>query len=135
MPDKDPRRKMMLPLVLPFILFNMLFSGKALFSRFGLDNEVLIIANLLFFTVTLLVFFMQRRALENPNPNVFIRSVMGGMMIKMAVCIIAVIIYRLVMKDQFSKWTVFASMIVYLVYLAIEVAVVSKLNKQKKGNA
>ena len=50
---------------------------------------------------------------------------MAGMMIKMFVCVIAVFIYWLLMKDKFSKFTVFAAMILYLIYLAVEVRLVT----------
>jgi Ca2+/Na+ antiporter len=93
----------------------------------------LIIANSLFVIITLITFFIQQKALKNSNPNVFFRSVMAGMMIKMFVCIIAIIIYWLVMQDKFSRATVFAAMLIYLIYLVIEVRLVTKLNRQKNA--
>ena len=58
---------------------------------------------------------------------------MGGMIIKMFVVIATVIIYRLAAGDQVSKVSVFACMFLYLVYLGVEVAVITKLNKQKNA--
>jgi hypothetical protein len=74
---------------------------------------------------------MQKRASRNTNPNVFVRSVMGGTMIKMAVCIVAIAIYAFAFKSSFSKMSVFASMFLYLIYLAVEVSLATKLNKPK----
>ena len=128
------KRNVLLPLLLVFIICNGFFlSAKILLVKWGIDGNVLIIANSLFLIVSLITFFMQQKALQNSNPNVFIRSVMAGMMIKMFVCIIAVFIYWLLMKDKFSKFTVFAAMILYLIYLAVEVRLVTKLNRQKNG--
>jgi high-affinity Fe2+/Pb2+ permease len=76
---------------------------------------------------------MQKKALKNANPNVFIRSVMAGMMIKMAICIIAVMIYALAFKNNFSKYSVFAAVFLYFIYLAVEVRAATKLNKQKNA--
>lgn len=76
---------------------------------------------------------MQKKALNNANPNVFVRSVMGGMLIKMFVVITAVIVYRLVAGNSVSKVSVFASMFLYLLYLGVEVAIITKLNKQKNA--
>lgn len=125
------QRNILLPLLLVFIICNGFFLlAKTLLVKWGIDGNVLIIANSLFLILSLITFLIQQKALRNSNPNVFIRSVMGGMMIKMFVCIIAVFIYWLLMKDKFSKVTVFAAMILYLIYLAVEVRLVIKLNRQ-----
>lgn len=128
------QRNVLLPLLLVFIICNGFFlSAKTLLVKWSIDSNVLIIANSLFLILSLITFFIQQKALQNSNPNVFIRSVMGGMMIKMFVCIIAIFIYWLLMKDKFSKGTVFAAMMLYLIYLAVEVRLVTKLNRQKNG--
>lgn len=125
------QRDILLPLLLVFIICNGFFLlAKTLLVKWGIDGNVLIIANSLFLILSLITFLIQQKALRNSNPNVFIRSVMGGMMIKMFVCIITVFIYWLLMKDKFSKVTVFAAMILYLIYLAVEVRLVTKLNRQ-----
>lgn len=126
--------KEVLPFILIFIVFNNFFLfGKNFLAKWGLDHLVLIIANSLFFLINILVYAMQKKALKNANPNVFIRSVMAGMMIKMAICIIAVMIYALAFKNSFSKYTVFAAMFLYLIYLAVEVRAAAKLNKQRNA--
>ena len=94
----------LLPLILLFILFNNFFLfGKAWLAKHGLDSLVLIIANSLFFIVSILVYKMQKKAMTNSNPNVFVRSVMGGTMIKMAVCIVAVAVYAFALKSTFDN--------------------------------
>jgi lysylphosphatidylglycerol synthetase-like protein (DUF2156 family) len=125
------QRKVLLPLVLTFIFVNsFLFTAKNLLLKWNIDRDVVITANLIFFVVSLLVFTMQRKALSNPNPHVFVRSVMGGMMLKMFVCIIAVIIYVVAAGKGYNKPGVFASLFLYLIYLVVEVAVIMKLNKR-----
>ena len=125
-------KKLIVPLIAIFVIFNgALIATKSLLSKWGIDSNVLIIANVLFFLISLLAFFMQQKALNNSNPNVFVRSVMAGMLIKMFVCITAVIIYRLIAGNAVSKVSVFAAMFLYLLYLGVEVAVITKLNKQK----
>lgn len=128
------QRNVLLPLLLVFIICNGFFlSAGSLLTKWGIDNAVLIIANSLFLVLSLITFFIQQKALRNSNPNVFIRSVMAGMMIKMFVCIIAIFIYWLLMKAKFSKATVIAGMFVYFIYLAVEVSLVTKLNRQKNA--
>jgi len=126
--------KNLLPFIILFILFNNFFLfGKGLLAKWGLDSLVLIIANSLFFIINIVAYTMQKKALKNANPNVFIRSVMASMMIKMAICIVAVLIYALMFRSTFSKYSVFAAMFLYLIYLAVEVRASSKLNKEKNA--
>jgi hypothetical protein len=129
-----PAKKLILPLILLYISFNSLFLfGKSLLGKWGLQFEFLLVANLLFFIISLMAFWMQKKALQNSNPNVFIRSVMGGMLIKMAICIVAAAIYSVGFRDSFSSNSILAAMFLYLVYLGVEVAVATKLNRQKNG--
>lgn len=124
----------LIPLILLFILFNNFFLfGKGWLAKHGIDYLVLIIANSLFFIVSILVYRMQKRAAKNANPNVFVRSVMGGTMIKMGVCVIAVGIYAFAFKDIFNKMTVFTAMFLYLIYLVVEVRMATKLNQKKNA--
>jgi len=130
----NQRKKIIVPLIAIFIIFSgSLIATRNLLAKWGIDTDVLIIANILFFIISLVAFFMQKKALTNSNPNVFVRSVMGGMLIKMFAVITAVIVYRLVAGNNVSKVSVFAAMFLYLLYLGVEVAVITKLNKQKNG--
>ena len=130
----NSQKKIVVPLVVIFILFSASLNvTKGLLAKWGIDYNVLIVANLLFFLISMLAFFMQKKALSNINPNVFVRSVMAGMLIKMGVVVTAVIVYRLAAGNDVSKVSVFASMFLYLLYLGVEVAVITKLNKQKNG--
>ena len=128
------QNKIILPLLTVFVLANLiLYAAREILAKWGIDFKVLFLANVVFFLLSLVAFFMQRKALENSNPNVFIRIVMGGMLIKMFVTITAVIVYRLIAGNSVSKVSVFAAMFLYLLYLGVEVAVITKLNRQKNG--
>ena len=127
-------QKIILPLLIIFTLTNLtLFAAREIIAKWGIDFNVLFFANDIFFLLSLVAFFMQRKALKNSNPNVFIRSIMGGMLIKMFVTITAVIVYRLIAGNSVSKVSVFSAMFLYLLYLGVEVAVITKLNRQKNG--
>ena len=129
-----PQNKIILPLFTVFVLTNLtLYAARAIEVKWGIDFYVLFFANDIFFLLSLVAFFMQRKALGKSNPNVFIRSVMGGMLIKMFVTITAVIVYRLIAGNSVSKVSVFLAMFLYLIYLGVEVAVITKLNRQKNG--
>ena len=122
------------PLILVFLLISIAVGiGWNFLASHNIDNFVLLGANIIFFIIFLLAFFMQKKALKNANPNVFIRSVMGGMMIKMFLCIIAIIAYALAAGKSVNKMSIFIAMFFYLIYLSVEVMVLMKLNKQKNA--
>jgi len=126
--------KKTVPLFIIFILFTFfILLFQSVLTKFGLDRNVLLIANTLFLILGIITFIIQQRALQNSNPNVFIRSVMSVMMIKMFVCILAVLIYVLSMKDSYSRSSIFTGVFLYFVYLIIEVNVLLKLNNQKNA--
>ncbi|MFT3680359.1 MAG: hypothetical protein QM791_08785 [Ferruginibacter sp.] len=119
------------PVIILFLVFNILFmQGKNLFAKWDVNSYVLLWANLLFFVLTVITFLLQKRGVSNKNPNVFVRSVMGSLMIKMFVVIVAMALYAFVWKQYFTKFSVLAAMFLYLVYLVVEVAVATKMNKQ-----
>ena len=128
------QQKMLLPFVCLFLAITLLvlpFSARL--KNWQLDSGVLMAANLLFFVTTVAVFSIQQKALHNVNPNVFVRSILSGVMIKMLVCVVAIIVYRLLFSKSFSKVSVFVAMFFYLFYLAVEVTVLMKMNKQKNA--
>lgn len=123
----------LLPLVLLFsFITGFIFLSFETLKKFNIDSNVLLGANALFFVISIVSFFIQRKGLYNKNPHVFVRSVMTGMMVKMVVCIIAVIVYVYLSGSSFNKRAVFIGLFLYLIYLATEVFVVMKMNKNKK---
>lgn len=111
-------------LVFPLILTDLL-------TRYDIDKNVLLWANGLFFIISVVSFFIQKNGMQHKNPHVFVRSVTGGMMLKMLFCIIAVIVYVYYSGSGFNKRAVFISLFLYLVYLFTEVMVVMKMNKKQ----
>jgi hypothetical protein len=126
--------KLFLPLVFLFIFLNGLFiAAPAFFQKMGINYTVLIIANALFFLINLISFLLLQRALQLNNPNVFMRSVMASTMIKMGVAAAAFLIYILVFRKTINKPAIYLSILLYFIYLAAEVAIVLKMNKQKNA--
>ena len=100
----------------------------------GFDTDVLLAANLFFLIIHLASFFIQRKSLNNSNPNAFVRAVMGGMMLKMFSCIIIVFIYVSILGDGYNKKSLFTALVLYLFYLAAEVyAISTSLKKTSNG--
>ena len=126
--------KMLTPVMIVFLavtLFVLLAGG--LWRKFHIDRDVLLGANLLFLLMSLLIYFIQKKALTNRNPNTFFRSVIGGIMIKMFTAVIAVLTYVVLTGPTYDKKAVFISLFIYLLYLAAEVAAISKEIRKKNG--
>ena len=124
--------RVLLPLILVFLVFLIFpFLLSDMLARYHIDNMVILGANALFFAISLISFYIQKRGMQNKNPHVFVRSVTGGMMIKMLFCILAVIAYVFYSGDSFNKRGIFISLFLYLIYLFTEVVVVMKLNKKQ----
>ena len=124
--------KLIRPLFITFLVLAVLsVAGNFFVADKGINYAVVMGGNCLFFLISLFVFRMQYVAMHNPNPNVFIRSVMGGMLIKVFGCVIAVVAYYFISGKAFNKPAVYLSMVIYIVYLVVEVRTIMKLNKTK----
>ncbi len=123
-----------LPLFITFLVLTLLtLAGKLLFAAKGISYTTVMGGNCLFFLISLFVFRMQYLAMYNSNPQVFIRSVMGGMIIKVFGCVIAVVSYYFISGKAFNKPAVYISMVIYILYLVVEVRTIMKLNKTKNA--
>lgn len=125
-------KKPFLPVTLLFIILNGFFiAGKNILQRWNIDHDVLIVGNLLLFLITLISFLLAKRGLRNTNTHAFIRSIIGGIMIKFFVSVIVAFIYISIYKKNINKPALFACMTLYLVYTFLEVSVLTKQLKQK----
>jgi hypothetical protein len=121
-----------LPIVILFIVLNGFFlSGKKLLQRWGADQDVLIIGNAILFFITIISYLIAQRGIKNSNTHAFIRAVIGGIMVKLFVTIIAAFIYISIFKKGLNKPALFTCMGLYFVYTFIEVSVLTKQLKSK----
>lgn len=124
----------LLPIILLFVIIEasiLVFTNQI--EAKGIAPNVLTSGNLILFILTMVTALIQKKALTNVNPNVFIRSIMTGMLIKMLLGGLIIILYATFSGDNFNKAAIFGVMIMYLFYLATEVTIVMNLNKRKNG--
>ncbi len=114
-----------------FAIVVILLSGFLTHNH--IDSTVLLCANGFFYFISILSLLIQLKGLHNKNPNVFIRSVMASMMLKMFLCITLTILYVILSGDSFNKRAVFISLFLYLIYLAVEVYTSMMMNKKSNG--
>ena len=127
-------RKAFLPIVVLFIILNgaILTFTTFLDSR-GFDREFLIWANLLLFFISIGGFLLQRKGLESPNPQAFVRGMYASMMFKMFICIIVVLIYVFLFRNKINKPGLFTAMGMYVVYTVVEVSALMKVARTKRN--
>ena len=120
-------------ILLFIVLTILLFLFKSL--RKGNDNDfmVLLFGNFILFLATALSFFLYNKSLQNNNPNVFIRFVYGGMMVKMVICLVAAVTYIFVARSNLSKWGLIGCLILYIIYTFAEVKTLTQISKQQKN--
>lgn len=130
----QPGSKLITPLLLTFVLIAaIIFFTEPLLTKSGIYANVLHGANVLILLLSLIVFFIQYKAMHSSNPHAFVRAVMTGMIIKMFVSIGAVLVYYAANPDGFSKMSVAASLVIYLLYMAVENVMLRKLNRKKNA--
>jgi len=122
------------PLVLIFVITNALFlTSRARLSQWNIDVDVLIIGNLVLFAATAVSFFLFTRQLNTKNAQAIVRTVYGGVLSKMMICLLAVFVYISIAGKGVNKGGVLGCMVLYVVYTTIEVVTLMKLSKQKKN--
>jgi len=122
------------PMLLVFIILTALFiMGRNMLARWGIDQSVVIVGNLILFAVSLLSFLLSQRSMKSENPNVFVRAMYTNFMIKLFVCVAAAFIYFTAAKPNINKPGLFVCMGLYVVYTVIEVSSLTKLLRKKKN--
>ena len=122
------------PILILFILIlSVTLVARGWLDSKGFDTNVLIGANILLFILGLITFLLQLNGIKNSNPHVFVRGVMGGMIIKMFALVIALVVYINISDGNLNKRSIWAALFMYLIYLTAEVVLFMRLNR--KANA
>lgn len=130
----NENRKIFLPVILVFVILNgFIIIFKTFLENNGFDRDFLIITNLLLFTLSLAALYLQRRAIQSNNPNAFVRGVYAAMIIKLFVCMIAVLVYAFIKTSNVNKPALFTSMGIYILYTSFEVAGLMKAARKKRN--
>ena len=127
-------RKAYFPIVLLFIILNgLIIAFKTFLEGNGFDRGFLIWANLFLFIISIGGFLLQRRGLQSPNPQAFVRGVYASMIFKMFLVMAVVLIYVFLTRSKINKPGLFTAMGLYIVYTVIEVTALMKVAKRKKN--
>ncbi|HTN37373.1 MAG TPA: hypothetical protein VL053_09885 [Arachidicoccus sp.] len=129
-------KKNYINLLLLFLIINtvcLFYRDGGLKLSFFLDVYVVVIANLILFLLALLGSYRHAKALEDKNPNVFIRSIMGMTVLKFFVLVAAALTYVFMAKENKNLPAILVSLVLYILYAILEVSAAYKMNKLKNG--
>lgn len=122
------------PILLVFLsITSLIYSSTEFLSKNNTDLHVLYVGNIFFLLLSFISMGIQQKGMRHSNPNVFVRSTMGSMMIKMFLTVIFVFIYVFFSGSHFNKRGIFIVLFFYLIYLAVEVKTMISLNKNKNA--
>ncbi len=121
------------PLTIAFVIISaILLFGRGWLQQLKTDVNILIGGNIVLFVATAISFFIHLKAIRNKNTQAFLRALYGSMLIRMMICLLAVLIYISIAGSAVNKTDVFGFMFLYFVYTFTEVAILMKLSKQNK---
>ncbi len=120
------------PIVIMFIILNgVLIALQHKLENKNIKIDVVLIANLLLFGVSMLNIWFQMKSLRNPNSAAVIRGLMASTFIKLFVLASTAMIYLVAAGQNRSVNSVFVAMGLYILYTWLEVRISLRLNPKK----
>jgi hypothetical protein len=120
-----------------FIVFGIVgllaFGLNTELSRWKIDYRVIAGANALLLFLSIISLTLHAKALSNPNPNVFVRSVMLANILKLLGIAAAALIYISVSGKNTSTNAVFICLFLYVIYTWVEKRATIRLSKSKQN--
>ena len=119
-----------------FLVFGIVmliaFVLKDQLAKWKIDYMVVAGANMLLLILGIISLSLHSRAITNPNPNVFVRSVMIANVLKILGLATAALIYISLAKKSTSTNAVFVALFLYIVYTWIEKRETIRISKSQK---
>lgn len=128
------RNKLFAGLLIVFVvvcLFTVLLKAQLL--NFKIDYKVVLTANALLFLLSIISLLLHVSALNKPNPQAFIRSIMLANIIKILTLAAAAFIYISVAGKTTSTNAVFVGLFLYIIYTWVEKRATVQLSKSRNN--
>jgi hypothetical protein len=130
------KRKIFLPLVLVFVVVNLLaLLLGSVFKTWNVDPLVVAGANCLLFFISMYNAFQHLKAMAQTNPHKMVRGVMGSTVLKLFVLGTAAFIYLYNSGENRNVNGLFISMGLYILYTWLDVRIALKGNPVKKDGS
>ncbi|MBS1774369.1 MAG: hypothetical protein JST82_16045 [Bacteroidetes bacterium] len=96
----------------------------------GYRFKVLMGGNIIMFLLSLTTYFLVTTQLSK-KPQAFVRGVYSSSLLKLMVCMFAILIYTMINKPDIHKPTLFVLFGIYAVYSVVETVQLSKMARTK----
>ncbi len=115
------------------IITGILFFFNQAITNNGVNTKIVQIGNIICLILHIITFLIQYKSLSSPNPRAFVMAAMGTITAKLLFCMMAVLVYIITAKASVNKPAVMVLFVVYLLYMAMELRLILKLNKAQKN--
>lgn len=130
---KNKKRSIQLILFVFVLINSLVFLFRDFLEKNAIDHTVVLVGNVLLFLIALFTMLQSLKSINNTNPQVFVRSVLTGFIIRLFLCAIAAFVYIYMNDGKVNKPALFICMGIYAIYAAIEVNSLRKGLKEKKN--
>lgn len=119
-------------LLLLFVIILLLsLTAVSVYGTERFDARLVTGANLIYFLLSAFSLRMQQKAVAHTNPHFFVRTIIGGMFLKMMLTAIALLLYVKFVNPNYTMGSVMAALGVYCCYLVAGVYGAGRLNRKK----
>lgn len=115
-----------IPVMLLIALFNAGIKSA------GLDPWVLAGGNLILYLITVVALYFHLKGLSDKNVQAFFRSVYASMLMRMFLCVLAVMIYAIYSGERLNKYSLLICFLFYFIYTFFELKII--LARLKKSS-
>jgi ABC-type polysaccharide transport system permease subunit len=125
-----------LPILIVFLVITLLiWAGQTVLAGWKTDYRVLLGGNGILLFVTGVSFYLYTRGLRNKaNAYSFVRMMYGSLIVKMLVCLVAVLAYLLTPGPP-NKNGMLGCFILYILYTYLEVKILTQLSRKSPKDA
>lgn len=119
------------PIILVFIVVTFFLElGSGVVAEWGMDYRVPLVGNALLFFVTIVSFALYLKGLRTSNPHAIVRTMYGSVMVKLFSCLIAALVYVLIVRGAANRNGIIGCFALYVVYTVLEVRILLMLSKK-----
>ncbi len=116
----------------PFFIFCVFISAFLLVQRKwvydkGLDRDMLIVANLLLFIISLASFIVLRNSSTQTNTIKFMKGFYGSFILKFFLVAVVAFAYIMIEKKNINKPSLFVALGLYAIYTIIEISSLQRI--------
>ena len=124
------RKKFIVIIVILFVVLSVLFYRISCLVP-SYQFIVLELGNFILAVLSISSYLIVSKNVTN-RPHAFVQGVNGASLLKLMVCLIAMIIYVMIYRSQIHKPSVFVFFGLYAVYTTIETWILYNIAKEKK---